>query len=100
MIFVYTACANVAEAKKIAHSLIKEKLVSCANFFPCESIYHWDGRATEAKECILLVKTEDGLYGEIKEAIQNMHSYELPVIASIPVEFNEEYVAWMERVLR
>jgi len=100
MIFVYTTCSNKKEAKKISKTLLEEKLVSCVNYWDCESMYPWGGKLTEAKETILLCKTEDNLFGEIRDKIQELHSYELPVIASIPVEINEEYVTWMERQIK
>lgn len=100
MIFVYTTCSSKKEAKDIAKALIKEKLASCGNYFPCGSVYHWKEDQEEASEYILLMKTEESLYSEVKDKINEMHSYELPVIAKIPVEFSEEYAEWMDRQLK
>lgn len=100
MIFIYTTCADKKEAKKIAKTLIEEKLISGANFWDCESAYASDNGAAEAKECVLFCQTEDMLFGNVRDRIQELHSYELPITASVDVEINEEYVTWMEKYLK
>lgn len=100
MIFIYTTCADKKEAKSIAKTLIEEKMISGANFWDCESAYASDNGAAEAKECAFVCQTEDMLYGNVKERINELHSYKLPIISSIDVEMNEEYVFWMEKYLK
>lgn len=100
MVIVYTTCSTDEEAKKIAGSLLSQKLISAANYFPTRSIYSGDNGPSEATEWILLVHTEDEKSGQVAEEIEDNHSYELPVIAKIPVIFNREYVDWMYSQLR
>ncbi|MAG38595.1 divalent-cation tolerance protein CutA [Candidatus Woesearchaeota archaeon] len=96
----YSPCKNKAEAKKIAKELLKEKLISCANIVPCESIYEWDGELKEESEAILFVKTIDKYEEEVKDKIRELHSYDLPCILKINGRINEEYLSWMESVIQ
>ena len=58
MIFVYTTCSSKKEAEKIAAGLIECKLISDANYFPCDSVYAGDKGPSFASEYIMLIKTE------------------------------------------
>jgi hypothetical protein len=44
-IIVLVTTANKAEAEKIAQTLLKEKLIACANIInPVTSFFHWLGK--------------------------------------------------------
>lgn len=100
MIFVYTTCANKKEAESIAQSLIKENLISGANYWECNSVYFGSERIIDANECVLICHTEDVLFGEVQDRIIEMSSYEMPLVSYIDIEMNPEYITWMERFLK
>ncbi|RJO60060.1 divalent-cation tolerance protein CutA [candidate division WS5 bacterium] len=96
MILVYITYPSKKEAEKAAGHLLKKKLVACANIFPIQSLYHWKGSLASEEEFVLLGKTKEQNYKNIKEEVSKIHSYEVPCIIKIPIEVNKEYGKWME----
>ncbi|RLF27590.1 MAG: divalent-cation tolerance protein CutA [Thermoplasmata archaeon] len=83
---VYTTIDNMHDAKKIARSLVEEKLAACVNIIPnIESIYRWKGKIDEDNEYILIAKTTDGNVKKTIRKIKELHTYELPDIIVLPI---------------
>lgn len=100
-ILVYLTCGSLKEAEKIAKTLVKEKLIACANYFPISSTYSWKGKITTEKEYLILCKTTKKNFPSIKQVIQKVHSYELPAIVSIPTEGGSaDYLRWISLALK
>jgi periplasmic divalent cation tolerance protein len=100
MVFAYTTVSTKEEAKEIVLQLIADKLISCANFFECSSIYASDDGADSTEEVIILMKTEENMFGEVKDEICKLHPYKLPAIIKIPMEVDSDYAVWMDRQLK
>jgi periplasmic divalent cation tolerance protein len=94
---VLTTAGSVDEARRIAEALVDRKLAACVNIVPkIVSIYRWKGKVEEAEEWMLLVKTSAG-FELVRDAILEMHSYELPECMSISIEEGSpEYLRWLE----
>lgn len=100
MIFVYTTCQNIDEAKKIGKLIVEKRLAGCVNIWPINSIYWWEEKVTEDKEAVLLVKTLEKKVHEIEEVILKNHSYTVPCIAAIRVDrVNPEYKEWLGKCI-
>lgn len=98
MRIVYVTAKNSGEAKKIAHLLLKKKLIACANIFPIESMYWWEGDIDEQIEFVILAKTKDENYIKVEKAIKGMHKYEIPAVYSWKVDkINPEYDKWVKK---
>ena len=96
MILIYITCPNKKEAKKIGQALVEKRLAGCVNIFPIEAIYWWEGKITEDKEFVLIVKTFEKNFSKIEKLVRKLHSYEIPCIISIPVErVNNSYLGWI-----
>jgi periplasmic divalent cation tolerance protein len=93
---VLTTTGSVDEARRIAETLVDRKLAACVNIIPkVVSIYRWKGKVEEAEEWILLIKTAAG-FELVRNAILEMHSYELPECLSISIEDGSlEYLKWL-----
>ncbi len=100
MIFIYVTAKEEVEAQKIARHLLGKKLIACANYFPIRSTYWWKEELMDDREFVLILKTEDKNYEEIKEEITSMHSYAVPCITKIPVLPNDTYGAWLQEQLK
>ncbi|WP_297416571.1 divalent cation tolerance protein CutA [Thermococcus sp.] len=99
-IFVYTTFPDWGSARKTVRELLERKLAVCANLREHEAIYWGEDRVREEKEVGVLLKTEVGKWKELKEAIRDLHPYEVPVIARIDLDkLNREYSEWMGQVL-
>ena len=95
---IYSTTGNLQDAKKIARSLVEEKLVACVNIIPkIESIYRWKGKIEEDIESVLIAKTTDKNVEKTIQRLKELHSYELPDIVAIPITSGlKEYLNWVE----
>jgi periplasmic divalent cation tolerance protein len=98
-IIILTTYPDIIAAKKVAHSLINQKLAACVNLLPqMTSIYLWEGKIESGEELQLLIKTRRSLFSEVKNYILDHHPYELPEILCIPVLAGSEgYLNWIEK---
>ncbi|MAF13874.1 MAG: divalent-cation tolerance protein CutA [Parcubacteria group bacterium] len=94
-ITVYTTNKNLAEAKKIANSLLKQKLIACANFFPIKNMYWWKGKIENDNEVVSILKTRKENWNKVKNQIKKLHSYEVPCIEKFNVSANKDYENWI-----
>jgi periplasmic divalent cation tolerance protein len=100
MIIIYTTCKDKTEARKIAKALLDERLVACANIFPCTSLYRWEGRFCDESECAMLMKTRPAHWQKLQRRIKELHSYDLPCIERIEAKASREFEAWIQAETR
>jgi periplasmic divalent cation tolerance protein len=94
---VLTTTGSVEEAKTIARALVERRLAACVNIIPqVQSIYRWKGKVEEAQEWLLVIKTTSAAFRRVRDAIQEMHSYELPECICVEIEDGSaEYLQWI-----
>ena len=94
---ILTTAGSKEEAQKIARELVERRLAACVNIAgPIESVYRWKGEVESSAEFLLLIKTTAAAFGAVRDAIQELHSYELPECVMLEVaDGNEEYLAWI-----
>ena len=98
---IITTTANKESAKEIARLLVEKKLAACGQIFPIESLYFWQGKICEENETMLFIKSRTALFEEIKTAIKENHSYEVPEIIQIPIKDGlPEYLKWIDDCTR
>ncbi|MBN1895011.1 divalent-cation tolerance protein CutA [bacterium] len=97
-IVVLVTAAGTKEAEKIADALVRGKLAACVNILPgVKSVYRWGGKVCTDKEVLLLVKSARILFPRIREAVQALHSYEVPEIIAWPIaDGSEKYIHWLK----
>ncbi|WDE98103.1 divalent-cation tolerance protein CutA [Lentisphaera profundi] len=93
----YTPCSNKEEAKKIASSLLSEKLIACANVIPgINSLYIWEGELQDVEEVILLLKCKQESANDVESRISQLHSYDCPCILQFtPDKVNPAFSKWL-----
>jgi periplasmic divalent cation tolerance protein len=98
---IYITTSGVDEAKKIAKTLLKERIVACCNIIPqIESLYWWEGEIEEDQESLLLTKTRSNLVDKVIARVEEIHSYETPCALEIQIkEGSEDYLDWLENAL-
>ena len=96
-IVVLVTTGTLKEARKIARRLVEARLAACVNLCPpIRSIYRWQGKIADEREYLLLIKTKRCLFGELKDAILNCHSYTTPEILCLPViKGSQDYLQWI-----
>ncbi len=94
---IYITCATIEEAKKIASSIVKERLAACANLIEnIHSFYWWEGKFEEDREAAIIAKTKSSLVPELIKRVKDLHSYECPCIVILPiVEGNIDFLKWI-----
>jgi periplasmic divalent cation tolerance protein len=94
---VFTTASDAAEAEKIAHALVERRLAACANVLPqIRSIYRWQGKVEDAAEVLLVIKTTATQFAAVRDAIRELHSYELPECICLPVtDGSPDYLRWL-----
>lgn len=94
---VLTTAGSEEEAGKIARHLVEHKLAACVNIVPqVESIYRWQDKVETAREWLLLIKTTAEGFVAVRDAILELHSYEVPECVAIAVEDGSaEYLEWV-----
>jgi len=94
---VLTTAGSQEEARKIAGALVEQRLAACVNILPAvESVYRWQGKVETATEWLLLIKTLDGSFDRVCQAVKELHSYDLPecIVLEVPAG-SPEYLKWI-----
>jgi periplasmic divalent cation tolerance protein len=94
---VLTTAVSEEEALKVARHLVERRLAACVNIVPqVASIYRWQDKVEEAREWLLIVKTTAAAFGQVREAIAELHSYELPECICLTIEDGSPaYLQWI-----
>jgi periplasmic divalent cation tolerance protein len=94
---VLSTAGSEEEAHKVARHLVEQQLAACVNILPrIESIYRWQGKVETSREWLLLIKTTADRFPAVRDAIRELHSYELPECVAISIEDGSpEYLQWL-----
>jgi periplasmic divalent cation tolerance protein len=91
--------APVAEAEKLARTLLEERLIACANLLPqVTSLYWWDGKINREAETLLILKAPARSMRPLLKRLKELHSYQVPEFLALGVlEQNPDYGAWVRK---
>jgi|SRR5208282_261058 len=94
---VLSTAGSAEEAQKIAQALVERRLAACVNIVgPIQSVYRWKGAVERAPEHLLIIKTTAAAFPRVRDAIRELHSYELPECVMLSIEAgSEEYMKWI-----
>jgi len=94
---VLSTASSEEEARKIAHHLIEQQLAACVNIVPqIESIYRWEGKVESSREWLLLIKTTAANFSSVRDAIGELHSYDLPECVALDIDGGSAaYLQWI-----
>jgi periplasmic divalent cation tolerance protein len=94
---VLTTTGSEEEANRIARHLVARHLAACVNIVPqIKSIYRWQDKVEEAREWLLIVKTTAAAFGQVRQAIAELHPYDLPECICLMIEDGStKYLEWI-----
>jgi periplasmic divalent cation tolerance protein len=95
---VLTTAGSEEEARKIARHIVEERLAACVNIIPqVVSIYCWHNNVEESCEWLLIIKTTAAAFEAVRQAIAQLHSYDLPECICLTIEDGSpNYLAWID----
>ena len=95
---VFVTCESSEQGEKIAEVIVREKLAACVNVVGgVRSCYVWEGKLTWSDEAMLVIKTTQGRFGQLRDLVKREHSYELPEIVALPIEDgDQQYLDWID----
>jgi periplasmic divalent cation tolerance protein len=99
---VLSTAGSEGEARNLARQLVERQLAACVNIVPgIESTYRWQGKVESSQEWLLLIKTNADMFEAVRNAIRELHSYEVPECVALSIaEGSSDYLRWMEECLR
>lgn len=100
LLLVTTTVATLDDARRIARTLVEQKLAACVQISAIESVYRWDGAVQQQPEQRLLIKTSAARYPALEVALRQLHPYELPAIVSLPADAWAPFVDWVDAATR
>lgn len=100
MQIIYTTVPSREVALSLIKKLLEKKLIACANFFPIESVYRWEGKLTEDKEYTLLLKTNSVALSLLEKEIAENHPYDIPCIMQLDAEAGSLFGEWVDQQLQ
>jgi periplasmic divalent cation tolerance protein len=96
-LLILVTTSSKQEAEKISQTLLKTKLIACANIIgPISSHFHWKGKTEQAEEFLILMKSRLDLFDAVSEQVKALHSYEIPEVVALPiVAGSKAYLEWL-----
>ena len=100
-IAVFTTAGILEDARKLASTLIEQKLAACAQISEIQSFYAWKNKIQNDQEFRIIFKTTKDKYKDVEKAILKIHSYDLPAIYAVDVdELYKPYGDWVNESLK
>ena len=94
---VLSTTGSHEEARNIAHAMVERRLAACINILPrLESVYRWQGKVETAEEWLLVIKTTATAFPALRDALRELHSYDVPECIMLSVEDGDAaYLGWL-----
>jgi periplasmic divalent cation tolerance protein len=99
---VLSTAGSQEEARKLAQHLVEHQLAACVNIIPhIESIYRWQGKMESSTEWLLLIKTGQEKFAAVRDAIRDLHSYDLPECIALAIDDGSApYLEWIAQSVK
>jgi len=99
---IYTTFPDAETAKRVASSLLGERLIACANLFPgMVAVFRWNGRTDADEEVACILKTAADRVEPVRRALDAAHPYDVPAFIVLPeVEASVAFGGWVQAETR
>lgn len=79
--------APVDAAPELARALVQRRVAACANLIPAvRSFFWWDGEVKDEPEALLILKTRSDAFERLRDAVIELHPYDVPEIIATDVD--------------
>ncbi len=99
---VLVTTSGLEEAERLANLLVGAGLAPCVNIIPSIiSVYQWKNKLNRDEEALMIIKTSESSFDEIREIIEKNHSYDVPEIISLEIsQLSATYAAYLGDFLK
>ena len=99
---VLVTTSNVEEAERLANLLIGAGLAPCVNIIPSViSVYQWKNKLNRDEEALMIIKTSEASFKQVRELVEKNHSYDVPEIISLELsQLSPTYAAYLGDFLK
>jgi periplasmic divalent cation tolerance protein len=89
---------SAEDADRLARALVERRLAACVNVVPgVVSHYRWKGELQRDEERLLVIKTRTERIEALREALRELHPYELPELVAFEIsEGSPAYLKWLD----
>jgi periplasmic divalent cation tolerance protein len=96
-IVVLTTVSTDEEAVTLVRALLERRLIACGTLVPgARSIYRWQGKISDEREVLLLLKTRSARVEPLQAAFKELHPYKVPELLVLSVDTGlEKYLEWI-----
>ena len=102
--FIYTTWPNAESAATAAREIVALRHAACANVMAgALSYFWWEGEVQSETEVVVIFKTSLPRMKELRDAITEMHPYDMPGIVAIDIDetrSSRDFVEWIKKVTR
>lgn len=86
------------QTAKLARTLVERRLAACVSVLaPMQSTYRWQGAIEQQVERQVVIKTTAARVAELKQAMADLHPYDVPELLIVRVEDGAEaYLRWVD----
>ena len=90
---------SAEEADRLARALVERRLAACVNVVPgVVSHYRWQGELQRDEERLLVIKTRAERIEALRDALRELHPYELPELVAFEITAGSEpYLKWLDQ---
>ncbi|MGA7615243.1 MAG: divalent-cation tolerance protein CutA [Thermoanaerobaculia bacterium] len=96
-VLVLTTLSEEHDPAPFARTLVEERLAACVNVVePIRSFYVWEGKLSDDREQLFLIKTTRGRLDALRERLLEIHPYDTPEFVVLEMAgISEKYGAWL-----
>ncbi len=98
---VLTTTNSVENKQAIINDLLEQELAACIQSMAIDSHYVWQGEVCCDQEILLVIKTTDRCFEQLRQRLVALHCYEVPQVVKVPFAdgFNP-YLVWLDENTR
>jgi periplasmic divalent cation tolerance protein len=95
--WVGTHVANETQARVLVEAVVGARLAACANMWPIQSVYWWEGKVERGAEVAVHLKTTPARLAALVAHVRSSHPYEVPYIEwGRGADVDGRYAKWLK----